>query len=75
VPFEIGPFADHTVHLTPRAAARLFEALPLHRLSESSNVEEARALASRLPPRHPGDRLKRLFYKNATYELIARRDA
>jgi len=24
VPFEIGPFADHTTHLTPQVAARLF---------------------------------------------------
>jgi hypothetical protein len=26
------------------------------------------------PPRHPGDRLKRLFYKNVTLEVIAIRD-
>ena len=26
------------------------------------------------PPRHAGDRLKRLFFKNALYELLAERD-
>ena len=65
LPGEIGPFADHTVHLTPAAAARLFDGLPLRRLSERTGVEEARRIARDRPPRHAGDRLKRLFYKNA----------
>ena len=73
IPLEIGPFADHTVHLTPDAAARLFDGLPFERISEGVDIAKARHSARSRPPRHPGDLLKRLFYKNALYELIARR--
>jgi SAM-dependent methyltransferase len=73
VPYEIGPFADHTTHLTLTAASRLFQRLPLEILSEKSNVAEARARARKQPPRHAGDRLKRLFFKNALFEVIGRR--
>jgi len=73
VPFEIGPFADHTTHLTLASASRLFRGLPLRILSEKSSVDEARARARKQPPRHLGDRLKRVFFKNAVYEVVARR--
>lgn len=73
VPYEVGPFADHTVHLTLEGAASLFENLPLQILSAKSNVDEARARARKQPPRHAGDRLKRVFFKNALYEVVARR--
>ena len=73
LPFEVGPFADHTTHLTLDAAKDLFQNLPLEMLSSKSNVDEARARARKLPPRHVGDRLKRVFFKNALYEVIARR--
>jgi SAM-dependent methyltransferase len=72
--FEIGPFADHTVHLTLDRARRLFDGLPLRVLSEHDNITEAKAAARLRPPRHAGDRLKRLFFKNALYELIAERE-
>ncbi|HEY5722772.1 MAG TPA: class I SAM-dependent methyltransferase [Allosphingosinicella sp.] len=73
LPLEIGPFADHTVHLTPEAAARLFDGLPFERISEGADIGKAKQTARSRAPRHPGDLLKRLFYKNAVYELIARR--
>jgi SAM-dependent methyltransferase len=73
LPYEVGPFADHTTHLTLDAAEALFRGLPLHVLSKKSNVDEARAKARKRPPRHLGDRLKRVFFKNALYELVARR--
>lgn len=72
--YEIGPFADHTVHLTLEGARRLFRNLPLRVLQERHDEQEAKALARRRPPRHTGDRLKRLFFKNALYELIAERN-
>ena len=74
VPYEVGPFADHTTHLTVEAAERLFEGLPLSILSAKNNVDEARARARKQPPRHVGDRLKRVFFKNALYEVVARRE-
>lgn len=75
LPYEVGPFADHTTHLTLEAAKDLFQSQPLQILSEKSNVDEAKALARKKPPRHVGDRLKRVFFKNALYEVIARREA
>ncbi|HEX8558953.1 MAG TPA: class I SAM-dependent methyltransferase [Pyrinomonadaceae bacterium] len=74
LPLEVGPFADHTVHLTFGGARALFRGLPLRALSERGDVKEARRAARRLRPRHAGDRLKRLFFKNAVYELIAERE-
>jgi len=71
LPGEIGPFADHTVHLTPAAARGLFGGRPLRIVSQTARIAEAKREARRLEPRHAGDRLKRLFYKNAVYELIA----
>jgi len=73
VPYEIGPFADHTTHLTLNAAANLFQDLPLEILSATSNIDEARARSRKQPARHMGDRLKRVFFKNALYEMVARR--
>jgi SAM-dependent methyltransferase len=74
VRFEVGPFADHTVHLTLAGARSLFDGLPLRVVSESGNVADAKRAARERPPRHAGDRLKRLFFKNALYELIAERE-
>lgn len=71
--FEITPFADHTVHLTLSAARRLFEGLPLETLSETDTIAEARR--QRAPVRHPADRIKRLFFKNALFERIAVKNA
>jgi SAM-dependent methyltransferase len=74
VPFEIGPFADHTTHLTSTRARQLFAGLPLTVLHERSNVSETKARARTMPSRHLGDSLKRVFFKNALYEIVARRD-
>lgn len=73
LPYELGPFADHTTHLTLEAAEELFRDLPLQIVSSKSNIDEARARARKQPPRHVGDRLKRVFFKNALYEVVARR--
>ena len=74
LPPESGPFAAPTVHLPLSPARALFRGLPLRHISERHTTEEARALARRRPARHAGDRLKRLFFKNALYELIAERE-
>jgi SAM-dependent methyltransferase len=62
---EIKPFATHTVHLTEDEARRMFAPLPLRVLEQS--------VQRRNPgrPRHPGDLLKRVFFKNALFEVIA----
>ena len=73
LPGELQPFADHTVHLNPARARRLFDGLAISVLEESENIEETKRKAAETDPRHVGDRLKRLFYKNAVYKLIARK--
>jgi SAM-dependent methyltransferase len=70
---EIGPFADHTVHLTLPAVRSLFDGLPLRVVEECADIAAAKRAARLRPPRHAGDRLKRLFFKNARYELVAER--
>jgi len=75
ISYEIGPFADHTTHLTSQSARRLFENLPLTILHESSNISETKAKTRMMPARHMGDSLKRVFFKNALYEVVARRHA
>jgi len=71
---EIGPFADHTVHLTLGKGRQLFEGLPLRILEEASNIAESKAVAKQRAPRHAGDLLKRIFFKNALYEVVAIRE-
>jgi SAM-dependent methyltransferase len=71
LPLEIGPFADHTTHLTLAEAKRMFAGLPINILSERHGIAEAEARARNLPPRHLGDRLKHVFYKNALFEIVA----
>jgi SAM-dependent methyltransferase len=71
IPFEITPFADHTVHLTPGAAHRLFTHLPLRIVDQSDRIAEAVRESRAAPPRHAGDRLKRWFFKNALWEVVA----
>ena len=71
IPFEITPFADHTVHLTREAAKALFQGLPLKIVEQSDTVERARQEGRSRPARHAGDWLKRLFFKNALFELVA----
>lgn len=72
LPLEIGPFADHTVHLTPTAARTLLADLPLTVLRETDDGRQR--ARGRVPVRHPGDWLKVLFFKNAQYEAIAVKD-
>lgn len=69
--FEIAPFADHTVHLTTRAARQLFDGLPLRFVHQSHGVEEAKQIGRTQTARHLGDRLKRYFFKNARWKVIA----
>lgn len=69
--FEIAPFADHTVHLTIDRARRLVADPRLKVAKQTVDLETARASARRSPARHAGDRLKRLFFKNALFTAVA----
>jgi ubiquinone/menaquinone biosynthesis C-methylase UbiE len=71
LPFEITPFADHTYHFTRDGAARLFEGLALTKACESDTIAVETRRQRQAPLRRPSDLLKRLFFKNAAYEVIA----
>lgn len=71
IPYEITPFADHTVHLTLDSARALFAGLPLKLVEQSDTIDEAKRSGQNEPARHLGDRLKRWFFKNAQWEAIA----
>lgn len=73
VRYEVGPFADHTVHLTVPRARGLFAQQPLRIVKETTDLEVAK-LRAHTRARHAGDRLKRVFFKNAIYEVIAVRE-
>jgi SAM-dependent methyltransferase len=71
IPFEITPFADHTYHYTLNAAKRLFDALPLDLKYERDTVAEETERQRAAPQKRRSDLLKRHFFKNALYEVIA----
>ena len=64
--FEVGPFADHTVHLTLPQAQGLFRGLPYQVLQETNDIAAAKLAAKR-----DGNILKRFVFKNALYEVVA----
>ena len=74
IKYEIDPFADHTVHLTFNSARKLFAGLPLRILLEMNSIDQAKTTAKRRAPHTATDRLKRLFFKNAVYEVVAIRE-
>lgn len=71
IPYEITPFADHTVHFTLNKAKGLFDGLPLNILRERAYIAEALEMSRRSRARHAGDRIKSLFFKNALFEVVA----
>ena len=71
--FEIRPFADHTVHLSPAQARALFQELPLCVRWDQTHLAEARERARRRPLWSPRHLPARLFFKNARFEVIAER--
>ena len=71
ISFEITPFADHTYHFTRDAAAQLFDGLPLAIVSEADTIEAEKSRIRAACIQRPSDVLKRAFFKNAAYEVIA----
>jgi hypothetical protein len=44
-------------------------------MRESDNIEDVKRRSPGARARHAGDRLKRFFFKNAQYEVIAIRES
>jgi SAM-dependent methyltransferase len=68
---ELGPFADHTYHLTAGDARRLFDRLPLGIEHQGDDIAATRQRAWSASLRRPSDMLKLAFFKNARFEVIA----
>ena len=70
---ELSAFADHTVHLTEKRIAAEFSRQPLKIISQTSTIAETRAAQRSSRAMDPDALLKKLFFKNALFELIAQR--
>lgn len=68
---EISAFADHTVHLTEKRIADYFSRLPLKIVAQSSSAARERE-AGRNVTSQPLS-LKKVFFKNALFEVFAER--
>jgi SAM-dependent methyltransferase len=68
---ELSAFADHTVHLTEAQIRSVFAKLPLKITEQSSTVAATRAAQRSAPAAGPDALLKKFFFKNALFELIA----
>jgi SAM-dependent methyltransferase len=69
--YELSPFADHTVHLTESRIKEYFSHLPLDIKSEYSSVAQVKADNRTAKTSNTIGRLKKVFFKNALYEVIA----
>jgi SAM-dependent methyltransferase len=72
--FELSAFGDHTVHLTDAKIRSVFARQPLRIVKETSSVTETRKTQRRSPIRNPDALLKKTFFKNALYTLVAVKD-
>jgi SAM-dependent methyltransferase len=71
---ELSAFADHTVHLTEARIRSVIAGQPFRIIKQASNVSETRYAQRRSSSRNLDALLKKLFYKNALYTLIAVKD-
>jgi len=71
---ELSAFADHTVHLTEQKIAQAFERLPLNIVERSSNVAETKATQRHAKELDADTLVKKLFFKNALFQLIGIRE-
>lgn len=69
--FELSAFADHTVHLTERRIADYFAHQPLKIVEQDSSV--ARARQSGQSVNSQPSLVKKIFFKNGIFEILAER--
>lgn len=70
---ELSAFADHTVHLTETKINSAFERQPIDVIERSSNVAGTKAAYRQATLVDADTLIKKLFFKNAVFELIARK--
>lgn len=71
---ELSAFADHTVHFSETEIKRVMRKLPVKIIEENSTVAQTKAHFRQSKRTAAKGRLKRIFFKNAVYEIIAVRD-
>lgn len=69
--FELSPFADHTAHFTERRMRDVFAGLSIKAVSEMSTVAETKRAQRNSKEWNPDALLKKIFFKNALFELVA----
>lgn len=70
---ELSAFADHTVHLTEEKIAAVFAAKPLEIIEQNSTAAQVRSTQRSARASNPDAMLKKIFFKNALFELIAKK--
>lgn len=68
---ELSAFADHTVHFTEDRISKAFLQRPVDMIIRSSTVAETKKSQRSAKNLRPHAILKKLFFKNALFELIA----
>lgn len=68
---ELSAFADHTVHLTEKRVADCFTHQPLKIIEQSSSI--ARARESGVGGNSQESHIRKVFFKNGIFELLAER--
>jgi SAM-dependent methyltransferase len=71
--YEISPFADHTAHFTENRIKKALSDLPLKILHESSDVSKIKAGNKSIKADNAELLIKKVFFKNALFEVIASR--
>lgn len=71
IKFELSPFADHTVHFTEEKMKNFFARLPLEIIRQNSTVNQTKAAYKQIKRPSPEQRLKKIFFKNALFEVVA----
>jgi len=69
--FELSPFADHTVHFSERQISEVFAGLAIKTISQTSTIAETKAAQRKAPARNADAMLKKVFFKNALFEIVA----
>lgn len=70
---ELSAFADHTVHLSEKQIAAAFAKLPLKVSQQSTTIAETKKAQRFAPLSGPDALLKKIFFKNALFEMVAER--
>ena len=71
---ELSAFADHTVHLTEHQIKNVFARQPLKIVEQTDTITETKAQHRAEKEINPDALLKKLFFKNALFKIIAVRN-